>query len=86
MHHCNNKWRKKVTTKTAQDLIMKFGMKVEITKCHHFAKSEQNRAKAWVQNAKKGNFGRNAKSWLKSKTTLVEHYLKKFRNSQVTFK
>ena len=50
--------------KTAQNLNMKFGMKVGIIKCHHFAKFEQNRAKCMAFKRKKLNFGQNAKNWL----------------------
>ena len=57
--------------KTAQDLNMKFGMKVGIIKCHHFAKFEQNRAKCMAFKRKKLNFGENAKNWLYTKPTRV---------------
>ena len=42
----------------AQDLNMKSGMKVEITKCHHFVELEQHRAKDMSLKLEKLNFGK----------------------------
>ena len=62
---------------TARGLKMIFGIKIRISKFHHFAKFKQNRSKDM---SPKLNFRQKVKNWFNSKMTGVGHYFKKFRN------
>ena len=63
-------------SKTAQDINIKFGVKVGFIKCHHFAKLEQNQLKGMSSKRTKLNFGKNAENCQTPKRLVLDTVLK----------